>query len=162
MRAPRLYDQPDVSIVVPVVERHGDLRQLYSEFGAELARLGLTAEFLFVVDEHLKSALPALREIQRRAEEEGVIALLGGPFGEAAALTPGLGGARAPRIVTLASSFQVEPAGLGPALAALDAGADLVAGRRSPRIDSAFNRLQSRLFHGLVRRLTRTGFHDLS
>ncbi len=162
MRAPRLYDPPDVSIVVPVVERHGDLRQLYGEFGAELARLNLTAEFLFVVDEHLKSALPALREIQRRAEHEVVIVLLGGPFGESAALTVGLERARAPRIVTLASYFQVEPAGLGPALATLDAGADLVAGRRYPRIDSAFNRLQSRLFHGLVRRLTKTGFHDLS
>src|SRR4051794_9612602 len=146
MRAPRLYDQPDVSVVVPVVERHGDLTQLYAEFGAELSRLGFTAEFLFVVDEHLKSALPALREIQRRAEQEVIIVLLGGPFGESAALTVGLERARAPRIVTLASYFQVEPGGLGPALAALDAGADLVAGRRYPRTDSAFNRLQSRLF----------------
>jgi glycosyltransferase involved in cell wall biosynthesis len=162
MRAPRLRDQPEVSVVVPVVERHGDLKQLHAELGAELARLGLTAEVLFVVDEHLKSALPALREIQRRAEHEVVIVLLGGPFGESAALTVGLERARAPKIITLASYFQVEMAGLGPALAALDAGADLVAGRRYPRTDSAFNRLQSGLFHGLVRRLTRTGFHDLS
>jgi len=162
MRAQRLRDQPDVSVVVPVVERHGDLTQLYAELSAELSRLGLTAEFLFVVDEHLKSALPALREIQRRAEHEVVIVLLGGPFGESAALTVGLERARAPKIITLASYFQVEMAGLGPALAALDAGADLVAGRRYPRTDSAFNRLQSRLFHGLVCRLTRTGFHDLS
>lgn len=162
MRAPRLRDQPEVSVVVPVVERHGDLKQLHAELSAELARLGLMAEILFVVDEHLKSALPALREIQRRAEQEVVIVLLGGPFGESAALTVGLERARAPRIVTLASYFQVELGGLGPALAALDAGADLVAGRRYPRTDSAFNRLQSRLFHGLVRRLTRTGFHDLS
>ena len=162
MRAQRLRDQPDVSVVVPVVERHGDLRQLHAELGVELARLGLTAEFLFVVDEHLKSALPALREIQRRAEHEVILVLLRGPFGESAALTVGLERARAPRIVTLASYFQVEPGGLGPALAALDAGADLVAGRRYPRTDSAFNRLQSRLFHGLVHRLTRTDFHDLS
>jgi glycosyltransferase involved in cell wall biosynthesis len=151
-----------VSVVVPVVERHGDLMQLYAEFAAELARLGRRAEFIFVVDEHLKSALPVLRELQQRAEQEVVIVLLGGPFGESAALTVGLERARGTRLVTLASYFQVEPAGLGPALAALDAGADLVAGRRYPRIDSSFNRLQTRLFHSLVRRVTGTAFHDLS
>ena len=162
MRAPRLRDQPEVSVVVPVVERHGDLKQLYAEFSAELARLGRRAEFIFVVDEHLKSALPVLRELQQRAGQEVVIVLLGGPFGESAALTVGLERARGTRLVTLASYFQVEPEGLGPALAAVDAGADLVAGRRYPRTDSAFNRLQTRLFHALVRRVTGTGFHDLS
>ena len=38
----------------------------------------------------------------------------------------------------------------------------MVVARRYPRIDSRFNRLQSRLFHGIVRRLTRTDFHDVS
>jgi glycosyltransferase involved in cell wall biosynthesis len=64
--------------------------------------------------------------------------------------------------MTLAAYFQVEPRGIGPALAALDDGADLVAGRRFPRIDSFFNRLQSRLFHWFVRRMTSTDFHDIS
>ncbi|HEY3570315.1 MAG TPA: glycosyltransferase [Thermoanaerobaculia bacterium] len=154
--------EPDVSVVVPVVERHGDLAQLYKEFAAELARLGHTAEFIFVVDEHLRDAVPALRAIQPFPDQPIDIVLLGGPFGESAALTTGFHRARAERIVTLASYFQVEPAGLGPALLALDEGADLVVGRRHPRIDSSFNRLQTRLFHGIVRQLTRTGFHDLS
>jgi dolichol-phosphate mannosyltransferase len=154
--------EPDVSVVIPVVERHGDLAQLYGEFAAELARLGLTAEVIFVVDDHLRDAVPALREIQAAPEQPIEIVLLGGPFGESAALTTGFHRARAERIVTLASYFQVEPAGLGPALQELDGGADLVVGRRHPRIDSPFNRLQTRLFHGLVHHLTHTGFHDLS
>jgi glycosyl transferase family 2 len=162
MRTRWSQGEPDVSVVVPVVERHGDLAQLYGEFAAELARLGLTAEFIFVVDEHLRGAVPALREIQALPEQPIDVVLLGGPFGESAALTTGFNRARAERIVTLASYFQVEPSGLGPALQALDEGADLVAGRRHPRIDSWFNRLQTGLFHGIVRQLTRTGFHDLS
>jgi len=161
MRTGRRED-PDVSVVVPVVERHGDLAQLHGEFAAELARLGLTAEFIFVVDEHLRDAVPALQEIQARAGQEVAVVLLGGPFGESAALATGFARARAGRIVTLASYFQVEPSGLGPALQALDDGADLVAGRRHPRIDSLFNRLQTRWFHGIVHSLTRTDFHDLS
>ncbi|HEY4573923.1 MAG TPA: glycosyltransferase [Thermoanaerobaculia bacterium] len=154
--------EPDISIVIPVVERHGDLAQLYQEFAAELARLGLTAEVIFVVDDHLREAVPALRQIQAAPEQSIEIVLLGGPFGESAALTTGFHPARAERIATLASYFQVEPEGLRAALQALDAGADLVAGRRHPRIDSPFNRLQTRLFHGIVHSLTRTSFHDLS
>jgi glycosyltransferase involved in cell wall biosynthesis len=162
MKARWHREDPDVSVVVPVVERHGDLAQLYREFAAELERLGLTAEFIFVVDDHLRDAVPVLRGIEADPERPIEIVLLGGPFGESAALTTGFHRARAERIVTLASYFQVEPAGLGPALQALDEGADLVAGRRYPRIDSPFNRLQTRLFHGIVRSFTRTDFHDLS
>jgi glycosyltransferase involved in cell wall biosynthesis len=153
---------PDVSVVIPVVERYGDLEQIYNEFAAELARLGRTAEFLFVVDEQLRDAVPALRRIQARTTQEVVIILLGGPFGASAALTTGLTRARGERVVTLASYFQVEPSGLGPALEALDGGVDLVVGRRYPRIDSLFNRVQSRLFHGIVHHLTGTDFHDVS
>ena len=153
---------PDLSVVVPIVERYGDLRQLTAEFSAEIARLALRAEWIFVVDEAQRGALPELREIQRTSEQEIVIVLLGGAFGESAALTVGLERARGQRIITLASYFQVEPRGLGAAFAALDGGADMVVGRRYPRTDSAFNRLQSRLFHWILRGVTSTGFNDIS
>lgn len=162
MRTGRLRGDPDVSVVIPVVERQGDLRKLYEEFADELVRLGKTAEFLFVVDDHLPAAVPELREIQPRAGQEILIVLLGGPFGESAALTTGFAKARAEHVVTLASYFQVEPVGLEIAFRELELGADLVVGRRHPRIDSLFNRVQSRLFHSLIRQLTSTNFHDIS
>lgn len=163
MRRSRLRaGDPDVSVVVPVVERIGDLRQLYAEFSAELTRLGRSSEFIFVVDDRLRGVLPVLRELQEEAEREIVIVLLGGRFGESAALTLGFERARGETVVTLASYFQVEPGGLRAALAELEQGADLVVGRRHPRIDSPFNRVQSRLFHWIVRRLTATDFHDVS
>jgi glycosyltransferase involved in cell wall biosynthesis len=161
-----LRGEPDVSVVVPVVERFGDLKQLHREFAAELARLGFSPEFLFVVDDAQRAALPQLRELQREAEGEVVIVTLGGSFGESAALTLGLKRARGERIITLASYFQVEPRGLAAAFAELDRSdggrCDLVAGRRHPRIDSWFNRLQSRLFHGVIQLLTGARFHDVS
>lgn len=162
MRQGRQRSDPDVSVVIPVVERYGDLEQLYNEFSAELARLGKTAEFLFVVDEQMRDSMPALQRIQANTQQEVAIILLGGPFGASAVLTTGLAKARGERIVTLAAYFQVEPSGLAPAFQALDEGADLVVGRRHPRIDSLFNRFQSRLFHGIVHRMTGTDFHDIS
>lgn len=162
MRTGRTRGEPDVSIIVPVVERYGDLGQLHDEFAAELARLGRSVEFIYVVNEQLREVVPALRHLQERAGAEVSIILLGGPFGESAALTTGFAKARGEVIVTLASYFQIEPGGLLQAFDELENGADLVVGWRHPRIDSFFNRLQSRLFHGIVRYFTRTKFHDLS
>src|SRR6185436_7536505 len=153
---------PDVSVVVPIVERCGDLRQIYREFSAELSRLGLRSEFIFVVDDSQRGALPILRELEQGEGGRISILQLSGSFGESAALMLGLERARGEKIMTLAAYFQVEPRGIGPALAALDEGVDLVAGRRHPRIDSFFNRVQSRLFHWFLRRLTSTDFHDIS
>lgn len=158
----KLRGGPDVSVVVPIVERYGDLKQLHQEFSAELSRLGQSSEFIFIVDDSQRDALPVLRELQQSEGERVSILQLSGSFGESAALMLGLERSRGEKIMTLASYFQVEPRGIGPALAALDDGVDLVAGRRHPRIDSFFNRVQSRLFHWVVRRMTSTGFHDIS
>lgn len=158
----RLRDDPEVSVVIPIIDRFGDLCQLYKEFAAELQQLGKTFEFIFVVDDRMSRVIPVLRDLQASEPGEIVIVMLGGTFGESAALTLGLERARGEKIAVLAAYFQVEPSGLKDAFAALDSGADLVAGRRHPRIDSWFNRLQSGLFHRFVRGLTSTDFHDIS
>lgn len=169
MRRAKLRGEPEVSVVIPIVERYGDLRQLYHEFAAELERLGRPAEFIFVVDESQRGAVPVLRELLRDLLTESggeiLIITLGGAFGESAALTLGMERARGEKILTLASYFQVDPRGLADAfetLDHLDGGVDMVVGRRHPRIDSMFNRVQSRLFHSAVGRLTGTRFHDIS
>ncbi len=61
----KLRGEPDVSVVVPIVERYGDLKQLYQEFSAELTRLGHSSEFIFVVDNSQRSAIPILRDLQQ-------------------------------------------------------------------------------------------------
>jgi len=162
MKRGRLRGEPEVSVIIPVVERAGDLRQIFNEFAAELDRLGKSAEHIFVVDDRLREVVPLLRSLQEESEREIVIVVLGGRFGESAALTSGLERARGEVVVTLPSYFQVEPRGLEAAFKELESGADLVVGQRFPRIDSFFNRIQTRLFHWFVRRLTSTSFHDVS
>lgn len=153
---------PDVSFVIPVVERRGDLRQLFEEYWQEVSRLGRRAEFIFVVDHRQSDVMPELRELQASTEAEMTLILLGGSFGESTSLTVGLKEARGAVVVTLASYFQVDPAGLGLALEALDEGDDLVVGRRFPRTDSLFNRLQTSVFHRIVNWMTGTKFQDIS
>ncbi len=153
---------PDVSVIIPVVERHSDLGLLFSEYAAEVEALGRTAEYIFVVDYREREVIPTLRELQRQTDRDVTLVLLGGTFGESSALTVGLERARGALIVTVAAYFQVEPHGLRAAVAAVDAGADLVVGRRHPRVDSLFNRLQSSLFHAVVNWMTGSSFKDIS
>ena len=153
---------PEVSVVIPVVERHGDLERLFSEYAAEFEALGKTAEYIFVVDYREREVVPTLRALLERTDRDVSLVLLGGTFGESSALTVGLERARGELIVTVAAYFQVEPRGVREAFAAIDGGADVAIGRRHPRIDSLFNRLQSALFHGIVNWMTSSGFKDIS
>jgi glycosyltransferase involved in cell wall biosynthesis len=153
---------PSVSVVIPVVERHDDLGRLFDAYADALRSLGKTFEFIFVVDGGEYDVLPELRRLRERRDDVKIL-VLGKNFGESAALTVGLNAASADVIVTAASYFQVDPSRIGAAFRPLEAGeADLVIGRRDPRVDSRFNRLQSSVFHWMVRRMTGTAFHDIS
>jgi len=153
---------PDISVIVPVVERHGDLKRLHSEYAAELETLGKRAEFIFVVDRRQEHTIPDLRELQQESTHQVTLIILGGAFGEAAALALGLEQARAEIILTSAAYLQVDPKGLGAALRRLEKGADLVVARRYPRTDSLVNRMQSRIFHWIVGLMTGSRFGDIS
>ena len=162
MNLPSHRSKPDLSVVIPVVERHGNLEQIFSEYCDQIRRLGLSFEVLFIVDERQKDALPTLRQIVEKSDETVILIVLGAQFGESAALTAGFEQSRGDLIMTVPAYFQVDPKGVAPALEEISKGSDIVVGQRHPRIDSLFNRIQTRMFHWIVRILTRTHYSDVS
>lgn len=161
--APSASEEPpvSVSVVVPVVARCDDLLEIYRAFSAQLEREGLSYEFLFVLD---GGAPPLPDELLRRARTDGRLRFLAfsQALGEQVAIGAGFERSRGEVLVTLPPYFQVQPEGLRAALAEFRAGADLVVARRSPRVDSWINRLQSRVFHSLVRAGADVTFRDMS
>jgi hypothetical protein len=154
---------PKLSIVIPVIERHSDLSRLFTVYRDEVRRTGHRAEFLFIVHRLKQDTLPELRRLQEENSEDISVLLLGGDFGESKALSLGIQKARGELIVTMAPYLQIDPQGFAQAVHLVDSGeADVVVGRRHPGADSDFDRARSRLFHLLVRALTKTKFHDLS
>ena len=149
-----------VSVIVPVVERSDDLTALYHAFARELERRGEEHEFLFVFDGGF-AVPPELAALSRDQESVRLLSFAR-TFGETAALRLGIERSRGDVIITLPAYFQVEAAGIGPLLDALQGGADLVVANRSPRIDSWLNRLQSRGFHWMLRGVTDRRFHDIA
>lgn len=151
----------DVSVIVPIVERHDDLSRLYEEYAASLRQLQKSFEFIFVVDGGFRAVLESLKAL-KAADPQVRIVLLARSFGESVALKAGFSEARGRIILTLASYFQVETSGVREALAGIEEGYDLVISRRHPRVDTLFNRLQSLVFHGIIRWTTGVGFRDVT
>ena len=152
----------DLSVVVAISERHDDLHQLYVDYNRELSNYEYSNEFIFVLDGPHNSALEDLQKLQRNHENVRIIAL-NHWVGEATALSVGFENAKGRHIITLASYFQVEPFEMKRILGKLiNDDDDLVVSWRHPRIDSLFNRIQSKVFHWLTKLLTGKSFHDIS
>ena len=149
-----------VSIVVPVVERCGDLLEIYRAHAEVLRQKGYSFEFIFVVDAGFERNGQDVAPLVTSGEPVRIVQLAR-PFGEATALEIGFDQARGDKIVCLASYFQTIPDGLEQVLDMLDQGYDLVITRRRPRTDCWVNRLQNFGFHFLFGWFTGVQFHDL-
>ena len=164
---PRKQDVPaerpvDLSVVIPISKRHDDLQQLYLRHVQEIAATGLAYEVIFVLDGPDYEVLEILKRLKKEHADISVLAL-NRSFGEATALSAGFGRAKGRIIVTIAPYFQVEPPEIGRMLKKLlEDDEDLVVAWRYPRIDSLFNRLQSSIYHTIIRAVIGTTYHDIS
>lgn len=138
-----------VSVVVPVTERAEPLDALYEEYAAGLRGGGETFEFIFVVEPAFAEETGALRGLVARGEPIRLLSV-GQALGEASLLRAGAAHSRGPIILTLPSYRRVQASALPSLVKAVKEGADVAAARRWPRRDSRVNRLQTRLFHGLL------------
>jgi glycosyltransferase involved in cell wall biosynthesis len=154
-------EAPEVSVVVPISERHDDMRQLYQLYADELTRMGKRFEFLFILDGSFPVAYKDLCELK---EQGNALKIIKFPktFGESTALMEGFRQARGNTILTLASYMQVEPKDLATVFSAYEDGNDLVITRRHPRRDPLLNRMQSILYHYIIRKLTGATFKDIT
>ncbi len=150
-----------VSVIVPVVERADDLLAVHSEFAKQLESEGVDLEFLFVFDGGFINPPESLLTRSRESPRLRILRF-DQPFGEAAALRAGIDHSSGAVVIMAPAYFQVQAEGVRRALATLQAGADLVVTQRSPRLDGFLNRLQSRLFHALVRRVSGVRFSDMA
>jgi glycosyltransferase involved in cell wall biosynthesis len=149
-----------ISVIVPVVERAGDLMAVYQAFDRELSARSESYEFLFVFDGRFTPP-PELVELGRVTERVRILRFAR-EFGETAALRLGIERSRGEVLLTLPAYFQVQPEGINLLLDAVASGADMAVAQRSPRLDSWLNRMQSRAFHRIIGGVSDQRFHDMA
>jgi hypothetical protein len=152
----------DITMVVPVESGNSDVESVVQAHASVLERAGKSWEAILVFDGVKGSAWEKGLSMQERTKDQVRTIGLHRKFGAAVCLASAFEHARGESLLTLPDYVQVDPASLLGLLEAVEGGADLATGLRGQRVDSAYNRYQSRAFNWLIRALTRTPFQDLN
>jgi glycosyltransferase involved in cell wall biosynthesis len=148
-----------LSVIIPVGSRHANIAELYAEYRAGVASLGMRYEFIFVLDGPYPEISAELEKLMHRGQDITVVSLTR-LFGEATALMAGFEHSAGNIIVTLPAYYQIVPTEIGKLVSALDA-ADVAIGVRSPRKEAWHETIRRNAFHRIVGSVTGMRFHDL-
>lgn len=145
---------PDFSVVLPVFNEEGNLREVHRRLTAVLPPLG-TYEIVFVDDGSRDGSWDLIRAI---AEVDPAVRGLrfSRNFGHHIALTAGLDAARGRFVVTMDADLQDRPEEIPTLYRKLSEGYDSVFGVREVKRFSLFKRVTSALFNAAMRRLAPT------
>jgi glycosyltransferase involved in cell wall biosynthesis len=155
-----------ISVVIPVYNEEGNLRQLYSELSAALSgvvnagRAG-SYEILFIDDGSTDKSFDIITELHKK--DPSVKALqFRRNFGKSAALSAGFEKAGGDIIFTMDGDLQDDPKEIPNFLKKLDEGYDLVVGWKYKRRDPQTKRVPSKIFNALTAYLTNVKIHDMN
>ena len=151
--------QVELSVIVPVGDRHAEPVALHKEYQAGLAMLGQSYELIYVLDGPHKAFATGLQSLLAEGERFTAISLTR-CFGEATALMAGFEQATGPIIITLPAYHQIDAMDIQKLVSTL-ADCDLAIGRRWSRAGGWFERLRRELFHRLLGWITGVRFRDL-
>jgi glycosyltransferase involved in cell wall biosynthesis len=149
-----------ISVVVPVRDEERSLEPLYDELRAALDPLG-DWEAVFVDDGSTDGSFAALTRLNADAPNVKVVRLRRN-FGKSAALAAGFRHAGGELVVTIDADLQDDPAEIPRLLAKLEEGFDLVSGWKTQRRDPLRRRIPSKIFNGVVGRVSGVRLHDLN
>jgi glycosyltransferase involved in cell wall biosynthesis len=154
-------ETPDLTVLVPAYNEAENLRPLLEKLAKDVAPLGLSAEFLVMDDGSTDGTLEELRAL--RASIPGLRAIsFRRNFGKSAALSVGFREARGRFVVTMDADLQDDSAEIGPLLAKLGEGYDLVSGWKQKRKDPMSKTIPSKVFNGVTARISGVSLHDMN
>jgi glycosyltransferase involved in cell wall biosynthesis len=159
MTASSVTPSVEISVIVPVGTRQGDLVELYGNYCSGLRAVGRRFEAIFVLDGPQSRAAAQVRELMEHHPEVTMLQLTR-QFGEATSLMAGFERAVGSIILTLPAYEQIESADIAKLVAGLNS-ADLCLGHRSPRRSNIFDSMRRAVFHQLVSGITGSRLRDL-
>src|SRR5487761_370827 len=152
---------PKNSIVIPVLNEEGSLRELHRQLSEVMKGRFEPVEFVFVDDHSLDSTPEILAELAD--EDPRVISLrLKRKYGQTVALAAGFDHANGDIIISMDGDLQHDPADIPAMVEALETtDSDIVSGWRQKRIDNLlFRRIPSRVANWLMAKLSGVDIHD--
>jgi glycosyltransferase involved in cell wall biosynthesis len=151
-----------ISVVVPAMNEEQNIRLLYEQLSAQLLVLGKAFEVIFVDDGSTDQTFAVLKQLHE--ENPGVVRVIRfrRNFSKTPALVAGFSRCRGEIIFTMDGDLQDDPVEIPKFLEKLDEGYDLVSGWKYPRLDPLSKTFPSRIFNGMVSKVTGVHLHDIN
>ena len=147
-------DRPSFSVILPVYNEEGNLREVHRRLTAVLGPLGQSYELIFVDDGSSDGSLELLQKLHYDDPAVTVIQLSRN-FGHHLAITAGMDHANGDAVVLMDADLQDQPEEIPTLLSKLEEGYDVVYGIRRHVKHSLFKRLMSRLFFAMTSRMVK-------
>ncbi len=150
-----------VSVLVPVLDEEGNLRELHARLLESLQQLDRPFEIVFVDDGSTDGTWEAISELSRT--DPSIVAIRHRRnFGKAQALANGFVVASGDIVITMDGDLQDDPAEISRMIERLNQGFDMVSGWKQDRQDPFGKTVPSRLFNWTVRTVTGVPLHDFN
>ena len=157
-----LSPETTLSFVVPVMNEEGNVRALCERLATKMQQLGMRYEIIFIDDGSTDHTFAELQKLHQEHPDVIEIIRFRKNFGKTPALVAGFSYCRGDVIFTMDGDLQDDPDEIPRFLEKLDEGYDLVTGWKFPRLDPITKTFPSRIFNGLVGRVTGLRLHDIN
>src|SRR5438552_14689563 len=151
-----------VSIVVPVMNEEQSVRPLFQKLLDQLNLLDQNYEVIFVDDGSTDNTFRELKTLHEEYPGTVRVIRFRRNFGKTPALVAGFSRCRGEIIFTMDGDLQDDPEEIPNFLEKINEGYDLVSGWKYPRLDPITKTLPSRVFNGLVSKMTGVHLHDIN
>jgi glycosyltransferase involved in cell wall biosynthesis len=151
----------DISVVLPVYNEAGNLREFIPELSAVLTAMGRPYEIIAVDDGSTDDSVPVLRELKEREPNLRIIRFRRN-FGQTAGFAAGFDLSRGVYVITMDADGQNDPVDIPRMLDTMIGGDyDIVSGWRQDRKEPFFSRrLPSMIANRIIGKSTGVELHD--
>ena len=159
---PDVIEKPelDISVVIPIFNEEGLIKELYNELTAALEDIGHDYEVVAVNDGSQDKTYDLLNEIHEKDSRWHIIHFRRN-FGQTAAMSAGFDAARGEIVITIDADLQNDPRDIQKILDKFDEGYDIVSGWRQDRKEPfLLRRLPSMTANRIISNTTGIKLHD--
>lgn len=149
----------DISVIIPVYNEEGNVRELTSRLSSVLEKTAKSYEIIFIDDGSKDRTFEFLAEARKKIKRIKIVKMRRN-FGQTNALSIGFKLARGSIVVVMDGDLQNEPEDIPKLLGLMQKGYDVVSGWRKNRHDSLGKRLFSKISNVMARKLTGVDIHD--
>ena len=149
-----------VSVVVPVYNEEGCLRELIERTLKVLDEIQRRFEFILIDDGSRDESWNIISEFSAQRPDQVIGVRLNRNYGQHSAIMAGFAQVRGDLVVTLDADLQNPPEEIPNLIAAAEAGNEVVGTIRQHRKDSLFRKLASRMVNRVAQKATGVKMHD--